>query len=627
MTNTASIHSLYQDDRSRAESAAWAQFTAATSSSELNSSWLSILCGQIEQARGGLLLLRASEDGEGSYGVAAVWPDPGRNMQYLAPAAEKTLRDRAGVVLSAEAASAAGPTTREQPVFIGYPIEVEDVLYGAVVVHVSGGPAAELQKALRLVHWGTAWLVDHFRQQQLSRKQQQLEQLRLVTDVLATATGQPQLGRSCVAVVNELANRLACDRVSLGLEKDGKVDVQAMSNNANFDRRTNLVRLIGEAMDEVLDLDLAMVYPPLDGDELGVLAHAELARETKSGAICSVPLQDQGYAIGVLTLERYGGPAFDSSAVELCKAIGLALGPVLALKQDNELGILQRVAQRGRLGLEMLFGPRHPGFKLASMLLVATVLVLSVAKGEYRVAAKTVIEGAVQRAAVVPFDGYVVESLVRAGDVVKNGQPLVRLDDKDLLLEQVRWTAELQQLEGKQRQAMAAQERASMQLVAAQIRQAQAQLLLAQGKLERARLDAPFDGVVVSGDLSQLLGTPVEKGKVLFEVAPLDRYRVILQVDERDIAHVRIGQTGQLALSGLPGQTLDFSVKQITPVNTAQDGRNHFRVEAHLEHPSERLRPGMEGIGKIQVGEERLIWIWTHNLVDWLRLSTWNWLP
>ena len=101
MTNTASIHSLYQDDRSRAESAAWAQFTAATSSSELNSSWLSILCGQIEQARGGLLLLRASEDGEGSYGVAAVWPDPGRNMQYLAPAAEKTLRDRAGVVLSA----------------------------------------------------------------------------------------------------------------------------------------------------------------------------------------------------------------------------------------------------------------------------------------------------------------------------------------------------------------------------------------------------------------------------------------------------------------------------------------------------------------------------------------------
>ena len=70
-----------------------------------------------------------------------------------------------------------------------------------------------------------------------------------------------------------------------------------------------------------------------------------------------------------------------------------------------------------------------------------------------------------------------------------------------------------------------------------------------------------------------------------------------------------------------------FSVKQITPVTTAQDGRNHFRVEARIDQPSGRLRPGMEGAGKIVVGERKLIWIWTHSLVDWLRLTAWNWLP
>lgn len=624
MQNTASIHALYQEDRSRAESAAWAQFSAPASAGEFSASWLSILCAQIEPAKGALLLLRSNDEGDGSYVAAAVWPDPGRPMHYLAPAAEKTLRDKTGVVVSADGAS---PPTRDQAVHIGYPIEVEGVLYGAVVVHVSGGTAPELQKTLRLMHWGTAWLVDHFRQQQQIRQQVSLEHLSLVTDVLATAMAEQNLKQSCLAVVNSLANRLGCDRVSLGFEKDGSIEVQTLSNTANFDRRTNLVRLIGEAMDEVLDLELPMVYPPLDGDELGVLAHAELARESKASAICSVPLQDQGCAIGVLTLERSTGTAFDASTLTLCQAIGLALGPVLALKQDNQRGLLERFGQHGRLGLEMLFGPRHPGVKMLALLLAATVLVLSVATGDYRVAAKTVIEGAVQRAAVAPFDGYVIESLVRAGDIVQRGQKMVRLDDKDLVLEQTRWASELQQLEGKQRQAMAAQDRASMQLVAAQIRQAQAQLFLAQGKLERATLEAPFDGVVVSGDLSQLMGTPVEKGKVLFEVAPLDAYRVILQVDERDIAGVRSGQTGQLALSGLPDQTLDFSVKQITPVTTAQDGRNHFRVEAHLEQPTERLRPGMEGIGKIHVGQERLIWIWTHNLADWLRLSTWNWLP
>src|SRR5205823_2640136 len=139
-----------------------------------------------------------------------------------------------------------------------------------------------------------------------------------------------------------------------------------------------------------------------------------------------------------------------------------------------------------------------------------------------------------------------------------------------------------------------------------------AQLALVEDKLARAVLVAPFDGVVVAGDLSQLLGTPVEQGKVLFQVAPLSAYRVVLEVDERDIAQVHVGQAGELALSGIPDQRLRFAVKNITPVSTAQDGRNYFRVEAQLDDASARLRPGMEGVGKIAVRRRKLAWIWTH---------------
>ena len=49
--------------------------------------------------------------------------------------------------------------------------------------------------------------------------------------------------------------------------------------------------------------------------------------------------------------------------------------------------------------------------------------------------------------------------------------------------------------------------------------------------------------------------------------------------------------------------------------------------EAQLEGTAPRLRPGMEGVGKVSVGEERLIWIWTHGFTDWLRLALWNWMP
>ena len=126
---------------------------------------------------------------------------------------------------------------------------------------------------------------------------------------------------------------------------------------------------------------------------------------------------------------------------------------------------------------------------------------------------------------------------------------------------------------------------------------------------------------------SQLLGTPVEQGKLLFQVAPLDAYRVILEVDERDIASIELGQPGELTLSALPNQGMDFTVRQITPVSSQQEGRNYFRVEAQLDAPSDRVRPGMEGVGKITIGDRRLIWIWTHSLVDWLRSWAWKELP
>ena len=64
-----------------------------------------------------------------------------------------------------------------------------------------------------------------------------------------------------LAVANELAGRLTCDRVSIGLEKSGSIEVQAISHTATFDPKMDLARLIGEAMDEVLDLDVALVHP------------------------------------------------------------------------------------------------------------------------------------------------------------------------------------------------------------------------------------------------------------------------------------------------------------------------------------------------------------------------------
>ena len=621
MAGPAPIYSLATDDHARAEATAWARFSSARDAAEFCASWLAILCAQVGRVNGALLLLGPERDG--AFRAAASWPDATRNMQYLAPAAEKALNERRGVLMPRDAAA---PPAREPGALVGYPIEVSGTLRGAVALDLSGGEHA-LQQALRLVYWASAWLVDQFRQQDLKERDTRLARLALATDLVASALQERRFASSALAVANELAGRLKCDRVSLGFEEAGSVEVEAISHTASFDRKTNLVRLIGEAMDEVLDLDASIAHPARDGDDLGAIAHGELAREFRDIAICSVPLAQDGHAGGVLTLERSSGEGFDAEAIELCKTVGMLLGPILALKRENERGEWQRLREALAAGARALFGPRHPGVKLLALVAGAVVLFCSLAAGEYRVSAKTVIEGEVQRAAVAPFDGYVAQSLVRAGDTVKKGQVLARLDERELKLEQTRLASEREQLMRRHRQAFAALDRASMAVIAAQINQAEAQLSLVEDKLARATLAAPFDGIVVSGDLSQLLGSPVEQGKVLFQIAPLDAYRVILEVDERDIAHVRIGQQGELALSGMPARPMHFALKQITPVSTAQEGRNYFRVEAQLDNASVHLRPGMEGVGKISAGERKLIWIWTHPLVDWLRMWAWKWLP
>jgi multidrug efflux pump subunit AcrA (membrane-fusion protein) len=243
------------------------------------------------------------------------------------------------------------------------------------------------------------------------------------------------------------------------------------------------------------------------------------------------------------------------------------------------------------------------------------------------VSADAAVEGEVQRAISAPIAGFVKEAPRRAGDTVRKGEIIGRFDDRELRLERVKLLGQQGQYGKQYREAMATHNRPQAAIVTAQLEQVEAQLALVDEQLVRVEMVAPFDGVILSGDLSQRLGAPVERGQVLFEVAPLDNFRIALQVDEHDFAEVLLGQRGELAVASMPHQRFAFTVTKITAVNNAKDGRNRFRVEARLDAPPERLRPGMEGVGKIEIDQRRLVWIWTHGLVDRIRLWLWSSLP
>jgi RND family efflux transporter MFP subunit len=263
---------------------------------------------------------------------------------------------------------------------------------------------------------------------------------------------------------------------------------------------------------------------------------------------------------------------------------------------------------------------------LAGVALVLLVALLF-ARAEFRVTGDAALEGSVRRLMTAPFDGYVAASIARAGDVVKAGAPIAALDDRDLRLERIRWASQYAQYARQLQEAAAKHERGQMQIFQAQLDQAQAQVQLLDEQLGRARLMAPFDGLIVSGDLSQAVGGAVKKGDTLFEVTPLAGYRVVVQVDESEISAVAVGQKGTVLLTSIAGQSFPLTVTSVTPVARAKEGKNTFRVEAALEGAVERLRPGMEGVAKIETGPRNLIWIWTHRFTNWLRLKVWSLWP
>jgi RND family efflux transporter MFP subunit len=480
---------------------------------------------------------------------------------------------------------------------------------------------------MRALQWGSGWLEVLLRRHTDPATAAQLR-LKLALDLVATLLEQGALRESAAAFATEVATRLGCERVAVGVLKGRAIKLVGVSHSAQFDERANLLRAVEGAMAEAVDQGDVVVSPP-PRENLPVVTHAHdvLLRESGAGAAATFPLVADGEMVGALSLERSAPYRFDPESLELAEALAAVAGPIVELKRRAEANLALH-AVRSATGLwKKLTGPRHPGLKLAVVLGAAAAAFLAFATGTFRVSADVAVEGRVQRAIAAPFNGYVKEAPLRAGDVVKAGQVIGRFEDRELQLEKVKLVAQRDQLARQHREAMAKHERAQIAILGAQLDQNEAQLALTEEQLARAVMTAPLDGVIVSGDLSQNLGSPVERGQVLFEVAPLDGYRIVLRVDERDMAHVALGQRGELAVTAMPGEALPFTVTSIVPVNLAQDGRNLFRVEARLEGESARLRPGMTGVGKIHVEERRLVWIWTRSFTDWVRLKLWAWLP
>jgi biotin carboxyl carrier protein len=442
-------------------------------------------------------------------------------------------------------------------------------------------------------------------------------------DLMVLLNDEKRYVGAAMTFCNELAARYKCERISLGWLKGAYVRVQAISHMERFEKKMEAVQTLEAAMEEAFDQDEEVLWPRPPDTHFVIRDHEAFARAQGVPYMISVPIRLDDSPEGVLTCERSLEPFSEEDARSLrviCDQAGRRLGDLK--RHDRWFGA--RLATSTKEALAKVFGIEHTFAKLLTLLISAALIFMIFGHWQYRVEAPFMLKTDDLAYLPAPFDGYIHEVHVKVGDRVADAAPLLSLDTRELLLEESNAMANQHRYQREAEKARSQKALADMQIARALEAQAQARVDLVRYHIEHARVKAPFAGVVVEGDLEELLGAPVRKGDILFKVALLEEMYAELKVDQRDIHEISDGQSGEIAFVSRPDLKFPIAVLRIDPVAAADEEGNVFVVRAVF---SEDIvgwwRPGMSGVAKLNVGKRNILWILTHRTVDFLRLFFW----
>ena len=121
------------------------------------------------------------------------------------------------------------------------------------------------------------------------------------------------------------------------------------------------------------------------------------------------------------------------------------------------------------------------------------------------------------------------------------------------------------------------------------LEQARATERVAQAKLPDMVVRAPVDGVLISRNVE--VGDIVQPGKELFLLAPVGETQVIVQIDERNLSQLSLGQKALGSADAFPGRRFPAELIYINPGIDALRGSVEVRLRA--PSPPDYLRQDM----------------------------------
>jgi len=138
------------------------------------------------------------------------------------------------------------------------------------------------------------------------------------------------------------------------------------------------------------------------------------------------------------------------------------------------------------------------------------------------------------------------------------------------------------------------------------VQQAQLEVKTAQQNLAATEIYAPFSGLVaeVNGQVGSVgVGATNSNSSALLTLIDISSVNLPLQIDESEIAKVRVGQKVEVSLDAFSDESFQGVVTQISPQAKVVSNIAVFYVTVNIPNPEQKLKPGMTAEGEILIQE------------------------
>jgi membrane fusion protein (multidrug efflux system) len=191
------------------------------------------------------------------------------------------------------------------------------------------------------------------------------------------------------------------------------------------------------------------------------------------------------------------------------------------------------------------------------------------------------------------IDGRLATLHFREGQAVEAGALLVSLDDAIARAEFAQARANLNLAEKNFERAQmlfkrGASNAQALDEASAQQQAARASLALAQARLDKTEILAPYSGVLGLRQVSA--GDYLTAGQDIINLEVLDPLKVEFRIPQKAVSQVRLNQSVEITLDAFPDERF---IGEIYAINPRLDvaGRSQD-IRAHIDNDDRRLRPG-----------------------------------